>query len=123
MAADGPIGLLELFLRPVPGHDQLPADLLRIGIAGGQFAEQAGSHLAEEGADDHVELLHEGPFLPEVQHLVDDQGDQQDLDEDEGDVADEIEEDMVGVPEDHVVDQVECGRQNDQQDAQPDLPE
>jgi len=52
---------------------------------------------------------------------VDDDGDEQDLDEDEGDVAQEIYKDMVEIPEDEIMDEIGGGREKNHGNAETNL--
>ena len=107
---------------PFPIHNQFSLYLFYLRIQIRQLSEQTRSDLAEEGSYHHIELLQPCPLLSLLQYLVNDQCYQQHFDKNKGNVTQQIDEDMMGIPENSVVQNIETHRQHEQHCAQNNQP-
>jgi hypothetical protein len=99
-------------------HDKLLGDCRGVGVEIPGVFQQGDAHFAEERIDDHVQFPEHRSLLALAEYLVDDQRNKQDLDEQKPNVAHQIDEDMVGIPEGDVVQAVD-NRREQQQDDRP----
>ncbi len=111
-----------LVVGPAHADHEFGADGRDLGVGRRDECEKTGSHLAVKRPDDHVQLLEPAPSLTRGQEAVQDERDDQYLDGEEGDVSDEVDEDVVAVPEDQEVRVVEDRGRRDERRAENEEP-
>jgi hypothetical protein len=83
-------------MRPIVGDDEILSDILKVRVAVRKIGKEFCSHFTEEGAYDHVQFFQAGAFLPHCQQTVYDQGNEEDLNGDKGDILEKIEKGIPG---------------------------
>jgi hypothetical protein len=104
--------------RPFITNNQVPGNLFGVLIEAGEKLQQVSAHLAEKSADYHVELFKHGAFFPFAKQVMDNQRYKQHLYKDECNIAQEVDENMMAVSENHEVQGIEKDRQQNQKQAE-----
>jgi len=92
------------------------------GIGPGKGSKEGRTDPGEEDPDHHVELLHLPLPFPGLDHLVDDERDNENFDRNEREVADKVDKDVLGVTEDKKMDRVQCKGERDKGDRGDQFP-
>jgi hypothetical protein len=72
-----------------------------------EIPQESVSNLTEEGTDDHVQFLLNDSLLAALEHPLNDKGDKEDVDGQEGEVAQETEPDLLPLAENQVINAVQ----------------
>jgi len=102
-----PARLRKFLCRPGSLDQEVLPDPIDLRVEARERFQQEKAHLAEEGADHHVEFFQKNPLFAKLQQFVQDKRDQENFDEDECDVPHQKDEDVVGIPEEEPVDIVQ----------------
>ncbi len=113
-------GLFERAVLPCGGIDDERPDGVDAGIGLGEKPQEGYPRLGEERPDHHVQFLQERLPLMHAQQAVNDERDQQHLDEHERDIAEHIDEDMAGIPENEVMHVIEERGTEEERDSEQD---
>ena len=104
--------LCEVRLGPSTVDPQVFAHVFGAGIESREQPQQRGANLTKEDADRNVQFSPNGLAFMRVEELIENQGGQHRLHEQEGDVHEQIEENVVGVAKDGPVERIgRCRRQ------------
>jgi len=98
----------KLLCRPVAGDDQVLSYLFRVWVEGGKLFHEFFPNLTEERPYDHVHLFQKDAFFPQVQYPVNDQCNQENLNKNKGYIIDKIKENLMGVPEYCIMDEIDA---------------
>ena len=109
-------------VRPVVAHHQFAPEPVHMRIGRSQHGKERRSFGREECPDDKVEFFHALLAFPRFEHLVDDQGNNENFDGQEGDVADQKDQDMLRIMEDEKMDSIERQGKGDEPQRCNDFP-
>ena len=97
-------------------------DLRKRRIAVRKERQEAGTHLREEGADDHVQFFQPLALLPDAQEVVQDQGDKENVYRQKPQGVEDVVVGVLRVAEQEVLHDIDGEREGEQGDPEPHLP-
>ena len=108
--------------RPGLRHDEPFPEFGQFGVAIRYEGEEPGPGLGEEGPDDHVQLLKPLALCPDAQELVQDKGDEEDVDREEPEGVEYVGVGVLRIAEQEVLYRVDGRRRGDQNDTEAYFP-
>ena len=112
----------ERLFVPVSVEGKLRRELGDVVHEKGEFRQEVPANGAEKRADDHVHFFQPGFFLTAGENVLENQGHDQDVKEQESDIADQPREDFARPAEDQVVGEVNRRRCPDHRQGQAEAP-
>jgi hypothetical protein len=119
---DDPEGRLEIQVTAAIFTRDVFLEPVDVSIIIRQIHQQVFSKLTEKDLNDHGQLLQMTALFPLVKHVVYDQGDQQHFDKNERHISEQINENVMRVPENQKMDKIHKRGQKDHDHARQHFP-